>query len=93
MQYPFYELNINRKRLFDSGEEFLDMDIESFCKKIKDYIDGKITLIKTKELIKLKTRQYAKRQFTWARGHMRSWEMFYAPNSNDLFKQAINKIS
>ena len=42
-------------------------------KEIKDYIDGKITLIKTKELIKLKTRQYAKRQFTWSRGHMRSW--------------------
>ena len=62
-------------------------------KEIKDYITGKITLIKTKELIKLKTRQYAKRQFTWARGHMRSWEMIYAPNSNDLFKQAINKIS
>ena len=62
-------------------------------KEIKDYIDGKITLIKTKELIKLKTRQYAKRQFTWARGHMRSWEMIYAPNSNDLFKQSINKIS
>ena len=62
-------------------------------KEIKDYIGGKITLIKTKELIKLKTRQYAKRQFTWARGHMRSWEMIYAPNSNDLFKQVINKIS
>ena len=62
-------------------------------KEIKDYIDGKITLIKTKELIKLKTRQYAKKQFTWARGHMRSWEMIYSPNSNDLFEQAINKIS
>jgi len=62
-------------------------------KEIKDHIDGKITLIKTKELIKLKTRQYAKRQFTWARGHMRSWEMIYSPNFNDLFKQAINKIS
>ena len=62
-------------------------------KEIKDYIDGKITLSKTKELIKLKTRQYAKRQFTWARGHMRSWTMIYSPNFNDLFKQAINKIS
>jgi len=46
-------------------------------KEIKDYIDGKITLTKTKELIKLKTRQYAKRQFTWARGHMKSWEMIF----------------
>ena len=62
-------------------------------KEIKDHIEGKVTLIRTKELIKLKTRQYAKRQFTWARGHMRSWEMIYSPNFNDLFKQAINKIS
>ena len=62
-------------------------------KEIKDYIRGKTTLIKTKELIKVKTRQYAKKQFTWARGNMRSWEMIYSPNSNDLFEQAINKIS
>ena len=62
-------------------------------KEIKDHIDGKITLIKAKGLIKLRTRQYAKRQFTWARGHMRSWEMIYSPNFNDLYKQAIKKIS
>jgi len=62
-------------------------------KEIKDYIMGKTTLIKTKELIKLKTRQYAKSQFTWARGHMRSWESIYSPNFDDLFRQAINKIS
>ena len=61
--------------------------------EIKDYINGKITLTKAKELVKLKTRQYAKRQFTWARGHMRSWQMIYSPNFNDLFKEAINKIS
>jgi len=62
-------------------------------KEIKDYLQGKITLIKTKELITQKTRQYAKRQFTWARGHMKSWEMIYSPNINDLFKKTINKIS
>ena len=62
-------------------------------KEIKNYITQKITLIETKELIKLKTRQYAKSQFTWARGHMRSWESIYSPNFDDLFKQAINKIS
>ena len=62
-------------------------------KEIKDYIMGKTTLIKTKELIKLKTRQYAKSQFTWARGHMKSWESIYSPNFDDLFRQAINKIS
>ncbi len=62
-------------------------------KEIKDYLRGKITLIKAKELIVQKTRQYAKRQFTWARGHMKSWETFYSPNINDLFKKTINKIS
>ena len=62
-------------------------------KEIRDYLKDKITLIKAKELITLKTRQYAKRQFTWARGHMKSWEMIYPPNINDLFKKTINKIS
>ena len=61
--------------------------------EIKYYLQDKITLIKAKELIKLKTRQYAKRQFTWARGHMKSWEMIYSPNTNDLFNKTINKIS
>ncbi len=62
-------------------------------KEIRDYLQGKTTLIKAKELITQKTRQYAKRQFTWARGHMKSWEMIYSPNTNDLFEKAINKIS
>ena len=62
-------------------------------REIEDYLRGKVTLIEAKELIKQKTRQYAKRQFTWARGHMKSWEMIYSPNINDLYKKAINKIS
>ena len=62
-------------------------------KEIKDYLDRKITLVRTKELIKQKTRQYAKRQFTWSRGHMKSWEMIYSSNFNNLFNKAVNKIS
>ena len=62
-------------------------------KEIKYYLQGKITLIKAKELITRKTRQYAKRQFTWARGHMKSWERIYSPDTNDLFKKTVNKIS
>ena len=62
-------------------------------KEIKDYLRGKITLLNAKELISIKTRQYAKRQFTWSRGHMKSWKMIYSPNINDLYKKAINKIS
>ena len=62
-------------------------------KEIKDYLKDEITLLEAKELINQKTRQYAKRQFTWARGHMKSWNMIYSSDLNDLFKKAINKIS
>ena len=62
-------------------------------KEIKDHINGKISLKETKELMAIKTRQYAKRQFTWSRGQMKSWEMIYSSNTNDLYKKALNKIS
>ena len=62
-------------------------------KEIGDYLHGKITRIKANELIKQKTRQYAKRQFTWARGHMKTWKMIYSSDLEDLFRKAINKIS
>ena len=62
-------------------------------REISKYLDGKISISESKELICQKTRQYAKRQFTWARGHMKSWERVYSPNINDLLKKAINKIS
>ena len=61
--------------------------------EIKLHIKGKLTLDATKNLVALKTRQYAKRQFTWSRGHMKSWEMIYSSNIKDLFEKAINKIS
>ena len=62
-------------------------------REINDYLNAKITLFQAKELISQKTRKYAKRQFTWARGHMKSWEMIYSSDLNVLFKKAINKIS
>ena len=79
----FYKMKVNEEL---SSNKIIGI------KEIKYYLQGKITLIKAKELIKLKTRQYAKRQFTWARGHMKSWEMIYSPNINDLFNKTINKI-
>jgi len=80
----FYKMKVNKEL---SANKIIGI------REIQDYLQGKITLIKTKELIVLKTRQYAKRQFTWARGHMKSWEMIYSQNINDLYKKAINKIS
>ena len=40
---------------------------------IRQFIAKKSTLANTKEKILIKTRQYAKRQITWSRGHMSDW--------------------
>jgi len=41
--------------------------------EIKDFLKKKSSLDEVKERISIKTRQYAKRQSTWARGHMVNW--------------------
>ena len=43
-------------------------------KEISSLLNKQSTLEQTKELIAIKTRQYAKRQVTWARGQMQSWQ-------------------
>ena len=62
-------------------------------KEIKNYLQKKISISEAKELIITRTKQYAKRQFTWSRGHMKSWNKVYSSNINDLYKKTINKIS
>ena len=41
--------------------------------EIKEYLNKEKELSEIKEKISIKTRQYAKRQSTWARGHMMNW--------------------
>ena len=41
--------------------------------ELTQYLDKKINLDQAQELISIKTRQYAKRQATWARSRMISW--------------------
>tara|TARA_B100002052_G_scaffold99218_1_gene91682 strand:+ start:1658 stop:2566 length:909 start_codon:yes stop_codon:yes gene_type:complete len=43
-------------------------------KEIDHFLMGEYDLRTVKDLISIKTRQYAKRQSTWARGHMSSWQ-------------------
>ena len=42
-------------------------------KEIREFLDKKIEIEKTKELLFIRTRQYAKRQITWSRSKMVSW--------------------
>ncbi len=48
--------------------------------EIKQYLNKKIQMENVIEKISIKTRQYAKRQSTWARGQMLEWNKIY-PNS------------
>ena len=50
-------------------------------KEISNLLNEQCTLEQAKELIAIKTRQYAKRQVTWARGQMQSWQKI---NPNNL---------
>ena len=46
-----------------------------------------------KEQVLIKTRQYAKRQFTWQRGQMKNWEGFDGTNYLDLRKKVLSYLS
>ena len=56
--------------------------------EIKEHLENKLDLKDVIEKITIKTRQYAKRQSTWARGQMSSWNKI---NSKDL-KKFLKKI-
>ena len=49
-------------------------------KEITNFLNKQCSLNQTKELIAIKTRQYAKRQTTWARGQMGSWQKINPKN-------------
>ena len=42
--------------------------------EISNYLNDNCNLDEAKDLISIKTRQYIKRQFTWARGQMANWK-------------------
>ena len=56
--------------------------------EIKEHLENKLDLKEVHEKISIKTRQYAKRQSTWARGQMLNWNKI---NSKDL-KKFLKKI-
>ena len=55
--------------------------------EIKEYLQERKDLSYVIEKISIKTRQYAKRQSTWARGNMRSWLKLRPQNLNKFLKK------
>ncbi len=58
--------------------------------ELTQYLNKKINLDQANELISIKTRQYAKRQATWARTRMTSWKKIKPTKIDDLVKK-LNK--
>jgi len=59
--------------------------------EIKEYLKQEKKLSEIKEKISTKTRQYAKRQSTWARGHMLDW-IKLQPGEKNKFLEKISII-
>ena len=55
--------------------------------ELTQYLGKKINLDQAQELISIKTRQYAKRQATWARSRMTSWKKINPTMSADYIKK------
>ena len=58
--------------------------------ELTQYLNDEVTLEEAKELISIKTRQYAKRQATWARTRMTSWKKIKPTRIDDFIKK-LNK--
>jgi tRNA dimethylallyltransferase len=56
--------------------------------EIKEFINKKIQISDVIEKISIKTRQYAKRQSTWARGNMQDWKKI-SPNALNKFLKKV----
>ena len=54
--------------------------------ELTQHLEKKIKLVQARELISIKTRQYAKRQATWARSRMTSWEKINPFKITDYIK-------
>ena len=55
--------------------------------EIKDFLNKKSDLREVREKITIKTRQYAKRQSTWARGQMLSWQKINPKDQKKFLKK------
>ena len=56
-------------------------------REVKEYLNKKIDIEEVIEKISIKTRQYAKRQSTWARGNMQNWNKMNPTQLKNFLKK------
>ena len=91
----FKEKCVNEVRKFNKLRIKKDLSANKLIgvQEINDFLSGSKSLEQCKELINIKTRQYAKRQNTWARGHMKNWNKLYSENLSILLKKSLKVVS
>ena len=82
----YRELNLSSHTLHTSNSKIGLNEIGLF-------LDKKISINELKEKVHIKTRQYAKRQYTWQRGQMKNWKGFEDTNYLNLRKKVLSYLS
>jgi tRNA dimethylallyltransferase len=77
------------KRLYDQNIHSKAIYTGIGYKELYDYFDGKITLEETKDLIKKRSRHYAKRQYTWFNNKM---NITWFETNYENFSKTVNAV-
>ena len=75
----FYRLNVWKNELYTSNSII-------GLKEIDDFLNKLISMDTLKKQVLIRTRQYAKRQYTWQKGQMKGWKGFTDINYLNLRK-------
>ena len=93
-------INVRTQEMINKGailevKKFLKLKIQSSktaykaigIREIKQFINKKVDITEVIEKISIKTRQFAKRQATWARGNMLDWNRVSPDDLNKFLKK------
>ena len=83
----------NYKELDLSSNSLLSANSIIGLNEIALFLEKRISIDELKEKVLIRTRQYAKRQFTWLRGQMKDWKGFTDTNYLDLRKKVLGYLS
>ena len=92
---------INNKKCVEEVKNFIKLNVEKSLSankligvsEISKYLKKLSSFNQAEELINIKTRQYAKRQVTWARGHMSDWKKLHSNSFTSLSKKILKVVS
>jgi len=90
-----------KKKCIQEVRDFLKLGIDKSLsankiigvREIEEYLAGSLSMEEVIDILNIRTRQYAKRQNTWSRGHMITWKKLYSKDFSVLKKKVLKEIS